>query len=87
MATLNKKYRGKIGTTDVLSFPTHDPSQEIDEGGFFNAPENGLVLGDIIVSYPMAIKEAMQKNMMVDDVIAGLVEHGLMHLLGIHHPE
>jgi len=85
MKAINKKYRKLDKTTDVLSFPTSDPSQPMEEGGFAQAPDLGLHLGDIVVSYPQAVVEASQKNRLLDDVVGDLVEHGLMHLLGYHH--
>lgn len=85
MKSINKTYRQKDYTTDVLSFPTYDPSQPIEDGGFKQAEEIGLALGDIIVSYPYAVKIASQKNKFLDEVICDLVEHGMLHLLGIHH--
>lgn len=83
MKTLNKQYRNIDDTTDVLSFPQHDPSQAMKP--FTPPPNNVLYLGDIVVSYPQAIKEAALDNMMVDDKIIQLILHGLDHLLGIHH--
>ncbi len=85
MRNLNKTYRQIDATTDVLSFPQNDPSQQMKQ--FVNPPDNILYLGDIIVSYPQAVDEASEDNMMVDDKIVQLVLHGLDHLLGIHHPE
>ena len=87
MLQLNRKYRSLNSTTDVLSFPTHDPTQPIDDGGFMDPSELGLVLGDIVVSYPQTVLIAMKKNQLLDDAVCDLVEHGMMHLLGIHHPE
>ena len=80
MKNLNKKYRQKEGTTNVLSFP-------LSEGETTVMPKDILRLGDVVISYPMAIKEAAEEDMMVDDKICELVEHGLLHLLGIHHEE
>lgn len=74
---LNKTYRQLDESTDVLSFPL-DGSRD---------PDGILRLGDIIVCYPEAIDEAVIENKMVDDKINELVEHGLKHLMGIHHPE
>lgn len=83
MKALNKKYRQIDDTTDVLSFPQHDPTQAMKP---FVPPPNGvLYLGDIIISYPQAVNEAAKDDMMVDDKIAQLVLHGLDHLMGIHH--
>lgn len=83
MRQLNKQYRQLDNTTDVLSFPQNDPSQQT--APFVEAPDNILHLGDILVSYPQAVEEAIRENKMVDDQIVFLVLHGLDHLLGIHH--
>lgn len=74
MRELHKKYMGSDVTTDVLSF-------SIEERG----PDDVLRLGSVVVSYPQAMKEAIEENLLVDEKIAFLVEHGLLHLLGIHH--
>lgn len=75
MKHLNQQYRQKDETTNVLSFPLEEP-----RGG-----EGILRLGDIIVSYPEAQKEALEENKFIDEVLLMLVEHGLMHLLGFNH--
>lgn len=85
MKTLNKKYRNLDKTTDVLSFPQNDPSQKMKP--FVAVPDGVIYLGDIIVSYPEAVKEAIEENKLVDDQIIFLVLHGLEHLLGNHHEE
>lgn len=78
MRAMNKKFRGIDKTTNVLSF-----SQV--EGEVTPLPEGKLFLGDVIVSYPVVITEAARENMLIDDKINELVEHGVMHLLGHHH--
>ena len=85
MKALNMQYRNKDYAADVLSFPTYDPTQPREEGGFAHAEELGLVLGDIIISYPQAVIIASEKNRFLDDVVCDLVEHSVLHLLGIHH--
>ena len=85
MRDLNKAYRDLDATTDVLSFPQHDPSQP--NRPFVEAPDGVLRLGDIVVSFPEAVREATEDNTMVDEKIVELVLHGLEHLLGNHHPE
>lgn len=85
MRDLNNSYRNKDYPTNVLSFPQYDPSQPMKP--FVDAPDGVLHLGDIVVSYPVAVKEAAEENMLVDDKIVELVLHGLEHLLGNHHPE
>ncbi|HSA83639.1 MAG TPA: rRNA maturation RNase YbeY [Patescibacteria group bacterium] len=78
MAKLNKQYRGKEGTTNVLSFP-------LAEGEQTHLPGDIARLGDIVISYPMVIKEAVQYEMLVDERVDELVKHGMRHLLGLHH--
>lgn len=78
MKQLNKKYRNLDKTTNVLSF-----SQT--EGEHSVLPSDKLFLGDVVISYPKIIEEASSENMMVDDKICELIEHGVLHLLGQHH--
>lgn len=85
MQTLNRTYRQVDATTDVLSFPQNDPTQQAVP--FVDAPDGVLRLGDVVVSYPQAVLEATEENKLVDDKIIELIEHGINHLLGIHHPE
>lgn len=84
MTRLNKVYKKARGTTDVLSFP-YAEGEFVPEAGFVTPEEAPLPLGDIVVSYPQAVTQAIAQNKFVDDVTDFLVEHGLLHLLGIHH--
>ncbi len=78
MKALNKKYRNKEGTANILEFP-------LNEGEQTNLPSDILRLGDIVISYPMVIKEASEQDMLVDDRVEELLQHGMLHLLGLHH--
>lgn len=78
MRALNKQYRQKDSTTNVLSFP-------LSEGENTHLPSDILRLGDIVVAYPQVINDAARDDMLVDDKINELVAHGLLHLLGLHH--
>lgn len=88
---LNRKYRGIDATADILSFALEDPNpsflQHIPRVGFVASPDRILRLGDIVISYPQALDDAVLDGKSVDEEIADLVEHGLNHLLGVHHPE
>ncbi|KKT42016.1 MAG: putative rRNA maturation factor [Microgenomates group bacterium GW2011_GWC1_44_37] len=75
---LEKKYFNRDEVTDVLSFP-------LQEGSEMPSDFDGLNLGDIVVCYPQAKRQAMQWNRLVDEEIEFLACHGLLHLLGIHH--
>lgn len=89
MHELNRKYRGLDSTTDILSFALEDHSQaslqHIPRIGFIASPDRWLRLGDIVISYPQAIEDASMDGISVDEEIRSLVEHGLSHLLGVHH--
>lgn len=79
MRLLNKKYRNLDETTDVLSFPLHSL---VSKSGFVDPPDDILRLGDIVISYPQVVEEAVEEKKLVDDKIDELVIHGLKHLLG-----
>ena len=49
------------------------------------SPEGVLILGDMVICYPVAVSEAAEKNIMVDEEIDFLAAHACLHLLGIHH--
>jgi len=78
MHALNLKFRNLDKTTNILSFP-------LGEGEQTPLPSGVLRLGDIVISYPQVINEAARDEMMVDDKINDLLQHGLLHLLGEHH--
>lgn len=82
MRKLNNEYRKLDKTTDVLSFPLSSTDDKIP---FADAPDHILRLGDIVLSYPQIISEASEENVLVDDKVDELIEHGLLHLLGYHH--
>lgn len=92
MTDLNRKYRNIDDTTDVLSFSLEDvtpqkilPKERGLKVGFVKPPDRTLRLGDVIISYPQVIANAAEAGISIDQEIATLVEHGLNHLLGIHH--
>lgn len=78
MKSLNQKYRNLDKTTNVLSFP-------LAEGEATVIPGKIARLGDIALSYPQVIREAMRDEMLVDEKIDQLVKHSMLHLLGVHH--
>jgi probable rRNA maturation factor len=78
MHALNKKYRDKDKTTNILSFP-------LSEGEQTRLPTDIMRLGDIAISYPEVIRESAEQDLLVDDRVEELVRHGMLHLLGLHH--
>ncbi len=75
MRELNKQFRGKDKTTDVLSFPF-----EADE---FEPEKNNL--GDIVISAEQAGKQAKENNLDLETEIKQLILHGVLHLCGCDH--
>lgn len=87
MTVLHKKYLHEDGTTDVLSFPIDELKSIKSPKIRFKNPDNIIRLGDIVVCFPQAKKQAKEVDATVGEEVNKLVEHGLLHLLGIHHDE
>lgn len=74
MRRLNRLYRKKDRTTDVLAFPmreSHNPCPAL--------------LGDVVISVPTAIRQAKEFGRSVGDELAALLVHGVLHLCGYDH--
>jgi len=76
MLELNRLWRHKPGTTDVLSFPA-------DQDEFEKA--EGVRLGDVVISVEQAARQAKENGLTLDEEIAQLILHGLIHLCGYDH--
>ncbi len=93
IAALNEKFLGKSGPTDVLSFPIEDEpgptgrSPDLGGSGPGTSPEEGLLslLGDVVICPAVASRNAVAHEVSLDDEVALLVVHGLLHLLGMDH--
>jgi probable rRNA maturation factor len=72
---LNQQYRGLDQPTDVLSFSANDLDLETGHN----------ILGDIVISYPRAEKQAVDANHTVNKEVQLLIIHGVLHLLGYDH--
>jgi probable rRNA maturation factor len=84
MRRLNREHRGKDRTTDVLSFPMYEPFA-VPKRARAGGPE--LMLGDIIISVDVAVRQAAAYAASLDAEIERLLVHGLLHLLGHDHEE
>jgi len=80
---LNRLYLEEDAPTDVLSFPMTE--SDSDESGFITPPDSTLRLGEVIISYPQAKKQAKEHGHIVKKEIAVLIVHGVLHLLGYDH--
>jgi probable rRNA maturation factor len=76
MTALNKQWRKKNKTTDVLSF------SGIEAG---DMPGPLAVLGDIVISVDVAKKQATDAGHTLAEEIAVLFAHGILHVLGMDH--
>lgn len=89
MRALNHAYRGIDAATDVLSFAAHEDGG--NEPALTLPPElaNELArhLGDIVISYPYAERQAGQFGNSVAAELRLLAIHGTLHLLGYDHGE
>lgn len=83
LTQLNRQYRGIDAPTDVLSFAAHEESegQEL----FVTAPEALNYLGDVIISFPTAERQAAAAGQSVAAELCLLAVHGVLHLLGYDH--
>ena len=76
MRQLNREFRGRDKTTDVLSFPSGQESWE---------ETDGKTLGDVVVSVDRAREQAVEHGLDFKREVAQLILHGLLHLCGHDH--
>jgi len=74
MRPLNRRYRKKKKTTDVLSFFVKDQP-------LFGAK----ILGDVVISVEQARRQAKARGKTLKSEMATLLIHGMLHLLGYDH--
>ena len=76
MRGLNRRWRGKGGTTDVLSFPAgQDEFEKLD----------GVTLGDVVISVEQAARQAGEHGLSFENEVEQLILHGVLHLCGYDH--
>jgi probable rRNA maturation factor len=79
IAALNHQHLGNVGPTDVLSFPLDDEPT--------SPREVPVLLGDVVVCPAVAAEQAPAHAGTVDDELALLVVHGVLHVVGYDHAE
>jgi probable rRNA maturation factor len=82
MRTLNRCFRGKDDTTDVLSFPA-GPVEGIRRRQCAAGPP--AVLGDVVISAPRAMAQADRHGHTFERELVFLLVHGILHLAGYDH--
>lgn len=78
---LNKEFRQVDSPTDVLSFPAWE-----DEPALLIYPDVHLYLGEIVISLDTAKRQAKEDGISLRHMIAWLVAHAMLHLVGFDHP-
>lgn len=87
MAALNAEFMEVVGPTDVLAFPLDAADglgHDVDPP---HAADEPVLLGDIVICPEVARDQATGHAGTVDDELALLVVHGLLHLIGHDHGE
>jgi probable rRNA maturation factor len=97
MAELNEQHMGKAGATDVLAFPIDAGDYEVEPAPFrggtgpdrspIDLGDMPLLLGDVVVCPAVAQRQYFEHAGTLDDEIALLVVHGVLHVLGHDHDE
>jgi probable rRNA maturation factor len=82
MAELHVRWMDLPGPTDVMSFPMDELRPGTEDG----PPPEGL-LGDIVMCPVVAERQAAERGHTVDEELAVLLTHGLLHLLGYDHAD
>lgn len=82
IAHLNAEHLGGEGPTDVVSFPVEDALPGVPPT---SRPGEPLVLGDVFVAPAVVRRQATDRGVAVDDELALMVVHGVLHLLGWDH--
>jgi probable rRNA maturation factor len=83
---LNRTFRGKDRTTDVLSFP------QLEDWSTKGAQQTPAYceairqpLGDVVISVDKALRQAEQLGVTLESRLRTLLIHGVLHLLGYDH--
>jgi probable rRNA maturation factor len=80
--SLNRRYLGLDEPTDVLSFSLAATS---DSEGFPSTEEEENPLGEVVISYPTAERQAREEGHPIQAELAHLLVHGILHILGYDH--
>jgi probable rRNA maturation factor len=73
---LNRRWRGRDAATNVLSFPSP---------GVLPSSAAPRALGDIVIAFETARREAQGEAKPLLDHVSHLAIHGFLHLLGYDH--
>ena len=85
MAGYNQRFMERSGPTDVLAFPV----DQMVPGKIPTTIANGqpLSLGDIFICPDVVGEQAVEQGFSLNDEMALIVTHGILHLLGYDHSD
>jgi len=100
IAQLKAAYLGEEKATDVLSFPLAEVRGQGSGGRGqkgriknrpvldFGPPTPDLrpLLGDVVISLETAERQAVKHHRSLEEEVAHLLVHGILHLVGYDHP-
>jgi len=84
---LNRIYRDVDEPTDVLAFHMPLSREEEPEPPFVSPPDGVLHLGEVVISYPQAMRQAQEQGHSIEQELALLIIHGVLHIVGYDHEE
>jgi probable rRNA maturation factor len=84
---LNKTYRFKDEPTDVLAFRLGLRNNDEAKTHFVSPPDGVTHLGEVVISYPVAVQQAREHGHSIEQELALLTVHGVLHLLGYDHKD
>ena len=87
LRSLNSRFRGFDEVTDVLAFGLDGDVTPGSAPPFPDLPEIEPTIGEVVLSYPLAVRQAGEHRVPVEEELALLVVHGILHLLGHDHEE
>jgi probable rRNA maturation factor len=77
---INKKYRDKNSSTDILSFGDFNSVQDLMVVGAEN-----VFLGEVLICCEDIKKYCREKNIVFEKEFSKVLSHGILHLLGFSH--
>jgi probable rRNA maturation factor len=87
IADLNEQHLGEAGPTDVLSFPLDAGVESRSDHSALGTDAVPTLLGDVVICPDVARTQAPTHAGSLDDELALLVVHGVLHVLGYDHAE
>lgn len=79
---INKKYRNKNSSTDILSFGNYNSREEM-----LADRNKDIFLGELLICWDDIVKYCQKENILFEKEFFKVTSHGVLHLLGFDHSE